>query len=318
VKHLIILISIFYAVSNISLFSQIVNAEYFIDADPGIGKATKIGLVDLNNLNFNINKNQFSDGFHLIGVRIKNISGNWSSNSYYNLYIQKNIIDANKSSLNIEIGDSVKKYYLSDENIESNTWIEVLLPKNQFSEGFNNIKFTYYNKYISLFHTNIMHYFQKERNINPKSILLSVLPKNETVDLKGFNTFLLTSDSIDQYSFFLPHPKFDSAEFIFNAFLIDTNNLLGHYTSKKIFIDKYLKNAVEYNKSNLTISDDLIILNDESIAENIDIISINGKSELKFVAIQNNIIDVSKLPSGIYFLLIENRNSKFYYKFIKM
>ena len=54
--------------------------EYFIDNEPGIGKAIEIPLTIGENgyVNFNIPLNEYSEGFHLLGIRTNDNSGHWS------------------------------------------------------------------------------------------------------------------------------------------------------------------------------------------------------------------------------------------------
>jgi len=67
-------------------------AEYFLDTDPGYGKATKINIAapasDLT-LNFDLSTNALSNGWHFIGIRAKNIDGKWGLNCNRLLYLVK-------------------------------------------------------------------------------------------------------------------------------------------------------------------------------------------------------------------------------------
>jgi hypothetical protein len=71
----------FYIIQNTDLNSAtIIAAEYFIDQDPGMGRATPIsGLNSSDSIGFilNIALNNLSIGFHHIAVRCKNNQGNW-------------------------------------------------------------------------------------------------------------------------------------------------------------------------------------------------------------------------------------------------
>src|SRR5258708_6593400 len=55
--------------------------EYYIDKDPGYGKATAISFTpgtSLSNIGININPNSLSNGVHLLGIRAQNANGGWS------------------------------------------------------------------------------------------------------------------------------------------------------------------------------------------------------------------------------------------------
>lgn len=60
---------------------KIINAEYYIDSDPGYGNATPISIssdTNLSNLNTNINPATLATGVHLFGIRAKDANGAWS------------------------------------------------------------------------------------------------------------------------------------------------------------------------------------------------------------------------------------------------
>ncbi len=67
-------------------------AEYFVDTDPGHGKATKIDISvsasDLT-LDFDVSTNSLANGWHFIGIRAKNSNGNWGLNCNRLMYILK-------------------------------------------------------------------------------------------------------------------------------------------------------------------------------------------------------------------------------------
>jgi Secretion system C-terminal sorting domain len=72
---------------------NITNAEYFIDADPGIGAATAITVtagVSISNLSLPIDIASLSEGFHKLFVRVRDANGLWSateSSPFYKLTI---------------------------------------------------------------------------------------------------------------------------------------------------------------------------------------------------------------------------------------
>ena len=75
-----------HAQSNISLI------EYFIDTDPGFGKANSISFTQgpVIDVTENIDLNSFSDGFHWLYIRAKDAEGKWSH--LVNRLIYKGII----------------------------------------------------------------------------------------------------------------------------------------------------------------------------------------------------------------------------------
>ncbi|MCW3111601.1 MAG: type sorting protein, partial [Segetibacter sp.] len=68
------------AISNVSY------VEYFIDTDPGIGKATNISVapaLNLEDVNFNVNITNTASGTHMIGARAKDAAGKWSMTNFW-------------------------------------------------------------------------------------------------------------------------------------------------------------------------------------------------------------------------------------------
>ncbi|MDE1190637.1 MAG: T9SS type A sorting domain-containing protein [Arachidicoccus sp.] len=73
--------------------SNIIAAEYFIDADPGFGNATSISAtagLNLSNVSASINTSGLSNGVHRIYLRSKNANGQWSITN-----VQSFIVDYN-------------------------------------------------------------------------------------------------------------------------------------------------------------------------------------------------------------------------------
>ena len=90
---------------NISSFNQskLLIAEYFIDKDPGPGLGTRIPGVSksdsLNIKNINISSSGLKEGSHILGLRVKDSLGFWSSNFTSSFSILKP--DGNLSSFNM-------------------------------------------------------------------------------------------------------------------------------------------------------------------------------------------------------------------------
>lgn len=63
------------------LAGNISRAEYFVDADPGLGNGTAISLTpgaDLAGLTFTVNLSTLSNGFHRLSTRTQDVGGVWS------------------------------------------------------------------------------------------------------------------------------------------------------------------------------------------------------------------------------------------------
>jgi hypothetical protein len=60
---------------------NISRVEYYIDTDPGYGKATAIAFTagpNLINLTLNINPASVANGVHVLGIRAQDANGHWS------------------------------------------------------------------------------------------------------------------------------------------------------------------------------------------------------------------------------------------------
>ncbi|MEP7143378.1 MAG: hypothetical protein ABI707_10930, partial [Ferruginibacter sp.] len=60
---------------------DIIQAEYYIDTDPGYGNANLIGIapsINFSNRTQSINPSDLSEGAHIFGIRAKDANGNWS------------------------------------------------------------------------------------------------------------------------------------------------------------------------------------------------------------------------------------------------
>jgi hypothetical protein len=73
-----------------NLNRQITAAEFFFDADPGVGAAIPLnvgGIADSVSFNPNINTNALTSGFHILGIRTKDSLGHWSATEARPFYI---------------------------------------------------------------------------------------------------------------------------------------------------------------------------------------------------------------------------------------
>jgi hypothetical protein len=73
--------------------TQVVNAEYFFDIDPGVGNATPFTFTAGNDVTFSITVNTtgLSDGFHSLFFRVRDAAGKWSLYNGRIAFIKTNI-----------------------------------------------------------------------------------------------------------------------------------------------------------------------------------------------------------------------------------
>src|SRR6188508_1776529 len=93
-----------YSVVPLTGVAQVINrAEYFIDADPGKGNATAVMVSSpaaTVNFNFNASTSGLSNGFHILGFRIRQSgTGFWSHAQYSSFYIVPPVTIANAANL---------------------------------------------------------------------------------------------------------------------------------------------------------------------------------------------------------------------------
>ena len=73
--------------------APIARAEYFVDADPGLGAATAFTLpatpaADLSSLSASVSLSSLSAGFHQLGVRSQDATGQWSLTNLRTFYYE--------------------------------------------------------------------------------------------------------------------------------------------------------------------------------------------------------------------------------------
>lgn len=94
-----------------SPLSNIVAGEYFVDADPGFGRATGIPLtpgLNLTNISFAFDITSYSQGFHRLYLRFKNADGSWGHTNIRTFYKE------DLSGVNTTVPNVVKGEYFFD------------------------------------------------------------------------------------------------------------------------------------------------------------------------------------------------------------
>ncbi|MFD2718219.1 T9SS type A sorting domain-containing protein [Hymenobacter monticola] len=81
----------YYEPAALGTLPNVTKVEYFIDADPGFGAATDVPVTpgtDLSGVAFNLSLSGLSAGFHQLGVRSRDASGQWSLTSRRTFYYE--------------------------------------------------------------------------------------------------------------------------------------------------------------------------------------------------------------------------------------
>ncbi len=87
--------------------SSIVGGEYYVDADPGFGKATAIPVtpgLDLPNVSFAFDITGYGAGFHRLYVRFKNADGSWGHTNSRTFY-KENLAGSSGTLPNVVKGE---------------------------------------------------------------------------------------------------------------------------------------------------------------------------------------------------------------------
>ncbi len=81
--------------------------EFYVDEDPGFGKATNIPVTagtDITNAGFTFEVTGLAVGFHNLYVRFKDVGGKWSSSHVRNFY-KEEVVIGNGATSNITAGE---------------------------------------------------------------------------------------------------------------------------------------------------------------------------------------------------------------------
>lgn len=130
----LILLLAFVSSSLISAGQKITRAEYFIDSDPGFGKATTVAIStpasDLT-LSFNVNISTLAEGFHIMVLRAKDDKGFWSVAQQQVFYVFKTPAQIMEKLARAE-------YFIdSDPGFGKATGIAISTPGSDLSLSFN-------------------------------------------------------------------------------------------------------------------------------------------------------------------------------------
>jgi len=134
--------------STIDTKPEIVQAEYFIDIDPGIGNGIKIIIEQKQKLskNFVVDLTSISNGFHVLNLRVKDKTGIWS-NIYSRPFFKNDDLIVN------EVPKIVQMEYYFDSDCEVGEGINIpILPginiESHFFVNLNNVDIESQTLYI--------------------------------------------------------------------------------------------------------------------------------------------------------------------------
>lgn len=113
-----------FLVANNAIAATVVATEYFIDEDPGIGKATTLSTFSSRDesLNYVIPLNELTKGFHVLGTRAKDNLGKWSHTMLHSFLLNEDNVAMPISALQYYFtgdgaSDSVYTYQLPEPSV---------------------------------------------------------------------------------------------------------------------------------------------------------------------------------------------------------
>ncbi|TSJ36606.1 T9SS type A sorting domain-containing protein [Mucilaginibacter corticis] len=112
--------------------AQINKAEYFIDTDPGFGKASAITITTGNDVStrFNVPLANIQEGLHTLYVRARDAAGHWSLSSYNTFY------NTAISTKNVTIS-KIEYFIDKDPGIGMGTAVSIQAGQTVLSTNFN-------------------------------------------------------------------------------------------------------------------------------------------------------------------------------------
>lgn len=145
-------------------YSQIVEAEYFIDTDPGVGNATSLTLTGESiDESYTIPTTGLSEGTHKLYIRVLNSDGNWS------LYDQ-NLFYINPAQVNTSTIVAAEYFIDTDPGFGNGTALSISGTEiNQDLTLIDNLSDGFHNMYIrtqnaggmwSLYEKNLIYVYQ--------------------------------------------------------------------------------------------------------------------------------------------------------------
>lgn len=248
-KVLTVLLLFFIFRTNLLFSQNIIQAEYFINTDPGLGNGTQISYSpsqDIQSLNFDINIASFQNGFNNLYIRAKDDSLCWSITNFKSFY-KENIYSSLPNITKVEYfidNDPGLNYGINipvtpDSIIDSLSFIADI---SSLSLGFHTLMIRAKNQ-NGIWSQIIQKSFYKER-IFPNSQLLVKAEYFLDVD-PGFGNGInipLSSDSIISGIFFIA--DISSLSTGFHSIFIRTKDQNGNWslTNIKSFYKEELYN----------------------------------------------------------------------------
>ncbi len=233
----------------ISAYSQITNAEYFIDvADPGVGSATSLTVTTSNTIaeNFTIATTGLTEGLHVLHIRVKGTSNVWSLYKRAYFYVQspstngtpKNIVAAeyyidieqagglgNQTALTLTAGMTINEAFT--------------IPTNGLTEGLHvlHIRIKDADDTWSLYKRAYFYVQSPSANGTPKNIVAAeYYIDDDNLGVGNQNTLTVTDGMTINEAFTIPSNGLTAGLHVLHIRVKDADNTWGLYKRAYFYI----------------------------------------------------------------------------------
>jgi hypothetical protein len=305
--------------------SQIVAAEYFIGQDPGLGNGTSINIQQGQNINmdFQVPIQALPIGPKVLHVRVKNSEQLWSLYARQ-IFFVLNIPDTNNVLTQAEyfidvdpgVGNATPLSIASTYHLNNNFIIDLgnleqgvhalcvrVRNSNGFWSNFSKRNF-YINKQISKKEIIELEYFIDEDPGEGNATEISIDVAFEIDEIIPIE--LAASLTLGEHTLYM-RTKNDAnrwSELALDTFLIDESSNIIHLDNQTIKLYPNPTNGIVQIESSLSFPLDFQVLD------------LSGKL-IHRESIQNNILDLSHLSKGVYFIVFRSGEKLKYSKLVK-
>ncbi len=236
----------------VQLPPKLTNAEYFVDADPGLGNGTALDVTDGNydgvfeNITGNLNSSSFTDGAHTLFVRFRNSNDTWGN------VLAKPFVVRDESAFTINMPPKmVSAEYFIDSDSGSGDGIALKAADgsfDQFTENvFDTLKTNSLNEDI---HSIGMRFLESNGNwSNPFYSIIEI--KNITAPLQPTGLTAIARNRKAILNWF-KNPDHDISNYVLYRSLTydfvpdSTDSLATVSKNDTSYIDRDLTNGVQY------------------------------------------------------------------------
>lgn len=312
-------------------FSQITEAEYFIDTDNlGVGNQITLTVTSGNSINedFNIPTTGLTEGLHTLSIRAKGTDNIWSLYKRAYFYVQTPSTDVTPQNI------VAAEYYIDNDNlgVGNQTALTITpgmaineaftIPTTGLSEGLHvlHIRVKEVDNRWSLYKRAYFYSYSGNASIAATPIVAAeyffdadpgIGSATSVAVTPGFN---IDQDLVIQ----VPNDMVDGDHYLFLR--VQNQDNMWSLTKRALFTVDSSLSIEEFNSDSFKVfpnpTTDNIHINFEQYGDySFSIYDISGKEIFHQQELElNNMIDLSKYASGIYILKIKDKTSNTFQK----